>query len=210
MIVFVQSAPNRVAQAGSPDHLGDFLAPQRVVRPMDGLPWAADNDAFCGWSEERYVRMVRRIVRGVRCEGWSRPVFLTLPDVVADHEATMRRFHFWHRAIYCPEIPRAFVLQDGCERWGWRGVPWDYCEALFIGGSTEFKLSAFAREMVGWAKFKGMWVHMGRVNSVRRALYAREIGCDSIDGTGLTRFVRSKLLPVLAALDRESRQGRLL
>ena len=30
---------------------------------------------------------------------------------------------------------------------------------------------------------RGLWIHMGRVNSLRRLAYAASIGCHSIDGT---------------------------
>jgi hypothetical protein len=58
-------------------------------------------------------------------------------------------------------------------------------QALFIGGSTEWKLGAEARALAALAKNRGLWVHMGRVNSLRRLRYAADIGCDSVDGTYL-------------------------
>lgn len=44
---------------------------------------------------------------------------------------------------------------------------------------------------------------MGRVNSVKRMLYALRIGCHSCDGSGMARFPSSVLLPMLRALDTE-------
>ena len=46
------------------------------------------------------------------------------------------------------------------------------------------------------AKAHGKWVHMGRVNSLKRLQYAAAIGCDSADGTYLT-FGPAKNLPRL-------------
>jgi hypothetical protein len=57
--------------------------------------------------------------------------------------------------------------------------------ALFIGGTTDFKLSKEAREFVSICKEKNIWVHMGRVNSLRRMEIAKSWGCDSVDGTYL-------------------------
>lgn len=51
---------------------------------------------------------------------------------------------------------------------------------------TEWKEGAHARHLVWEAKERGKWVHMGRVNGESRVLYARDIGCDSVDGTYLT------------------------
>ena len=46
------------------------------------------------------------------------------------------------------------------------------------------------------AKARLKWVHMGRVNSLRRLRYASAIGCDSADGTYL-RFGPDVNLPTL-------------
>ncbi len=58
-------------------------------------------------------------------------------------------------------------------------------DVLFIGGTTEWKLGAEARAMVSAARRQRKWVHMGRVNSLRRFVYADSIGCHSADGTFL-------------------------
>ena len=65
------------------------------------------------------------------------------------------------------------------------GYPWDDFDALFIGGSTSWKLGPGAAAVAYDAKLRGKWVHMGRVNSLRRMRYAESIGCDSADGTTL-------------------------
>ena len=64
-------------------------------------------------------------------------------------------------------------------------MPWDDFDALFIGGTTDWKLGDGAAQLVREAKRRGKWVHMGRVNSLRRMIYAESIGCDSADGTML-------------------------
>lgn len=200
MVIFVQGRESKGRVASDADrYLGEFLVPTRICKPS-GVAWAADNNAFVGFNEVQFRSMLVRIVRGVRCEGWPAPAFVTQPDVVASHTETMKLFGYWNRVMCLPEINRAFVLQDGAELLGWRAVPWDYCEALFIGGSTEFKLGTFAAEMAHRARLMGKWVHMGRVNSVRRALYAQRIGCHSIDGSGLNRFPDAKLEPVIRHL----------
>ena len=74
------------------------------------------------------------------------------------------------------------MAQDGLEV---LPVPWESFDVLFIGGSTEWKLGPHARALIAEAKARGKWVHMGRVNSRRRFLYADLLGCDSVDGTYL-------------------------
>lgn len=85
-------------------------------------------------------------------------------------------------AIRTLGYPAALVAQDGLEH---LDVPWDDFDALFIGGSTEWKLGKAAARLVAEAKRRGKHVHMGRVNSRRRWSYAEHIGCDSVDGTFL-------------------------
>ena len=65
-------------------------------------------------------------------------------------------------------------------------VPWDDFDVLFIGGSTAWKLGSHMRRLATVANRRGMYLHMGRVNSLRRYRYAEAIGCDSVDGTYLT------------------------
>ena len=50
------------------------------------------------------------------------------------------------------------------------------------------KLGPEVEQLVAEARTRNVWVHMGRVNSLRRLAYAASIGCDSIDGTQSVRF----------------------
>ncbi len=147
-----------------------------------GIPWAADNDAFGAWDRGRYLDMVDALIDVPRC------LFLTVPDVVGDAVASRTRWDRWYPDLEPLGFPLAYVLQDGEA-----SPPWDDMAALFIGGTTLYKLSveaaAFARE----AKERGKWLHMGRVNTRRRFEYAASIGCDSIDGTNFVRWTDASL-----------------
>jgi hypothetical protein len=74
-----------------------------------------------------------------------------------------------------------------------------------IGGTTSWKLGPAAAALAAQARRRGLWVHMGRVNSLRRLRYAAAIGCQSVDGTFLA-FGPDRNLPELlgwlAALNR--------
>ena len=65
-------------------------------------------------------------------------------------------------------------------------VETDEMDALFVGGSTGWKLSDDAARLMHAARARGKWVHAGRVNSWYR--YA-QFKCkpDSIDGTHWTK-----------------------
>lgn len=157
--------------------VGALLTPFSQRSAPDGWTWAADNGCFgTQWNEQAWLRWLK-----------DRPepggaLFATVPDVVADHRGTMERWQRWHRVVSDIGYKAAFVLQDGADM---AELPWDDMGALFIGGTTEYKLSADARRIVCHAKSLGKWVHMGRVNSVRRIRIAHEWGCDSVDGTFL-------------------------
>jgi hypothetical protein len=64
------------------------------------------------------------------------------------------------------------------------------------GPLVEWKLGEAARDLTTQASVRGKWVHMGRVNSLKRLRYAEMIGCDSVDGTYLT-FAPDENLPRL-------------
>lgn len=111
-------------------------------------------------------------------------LFATLPDVVGDYAATFERSCSYVAKVRALGFPVAFVAQDGLEadRYIWRSMLAG-ADAIFLGGSTEWKLSPAAAELTAEAKARGLWVHMGRVNSYKRLAYASAIGCDSADGT---------------------------
>jgi hypothetical protein len=126
------------------------------------------------------------------CAGVPGCLFVAAPDVVGDAEKTFDLFDYWLPELKKRNLPVGFVAQDGIrlamiEPW------WSEIDALFVGGTTEFKLGSMARRIVWKARTLGKWVHMGRVNSESRLLYARSIGCSSMDGTQYSRFTNAYL-----------------
>lgn len=79
-------------------------------------------------------------------------------------------------------FPVALVLQDGQQD---VPIPWDEIDAVFVGGTDQFKLGRVAARLCQEAKARGKWVHVGRVNSLKRLRYSVSIGADSVDGTYL-------------------------
>lgn len=152
-----------------------------MVQPASNLPqagwvWAADNGCFTdSWSEEKWLRFLAKPHPRSGC------LFATVPDVVADHEATLERFFYYAGAVRDAAYPVAFVAQDGSED---GEVPWREFDALFIGGSTAWKMSQAAFELAMYANEKGKWVHVGRVNSIKRLAYWSNVA-NSADGTHL-------------------------
>jgi hypothetical protein len=107
-------------------------------------------------------------------------------EPIGDADATLEQFRAWH--LWLCHLPLAFVLQDGAERPG--RVPWDAAglAAVFVGGSTAWKLGPAAAALVGEARQRGLLAHMGRVCSARRIRYAQSIGCTSFDSSRYSRW----------------------
>ncbi len=188
MLILVHTAhPQAVAHSGP--GFGRLLSPRQFSRAYDtaeaGIPWAADNDCFQRLDPVAYRAMLNSIYGLQGCK------FVVAPDVVGDWEFTRTRFEAWYDELVACWQPIAYVIQDGQPR---DEVPWQRINALFIGGSTAYKLSSEAEQLGREAKRRGLWLHMGRVNSRKRFDYARAIGCDSIDGTKFSRW-RDRWLP---------------
>lgn len=157
-----------MCQPGNSNHLQIDLYPA----------WAADNACY-GQGErfdlDVYLSWLDTLPRR-KC------LFAVAPDVVGNATATIARSLPVLPQIRALKFPAAFVAQDGLER---MTVPWDAFDVFFIGGTTGWKLSPMALMLIWQAKAIGKPVHMGRVNSRKRFITARDMGCDTVDGTYL-------------------------
>lgn len=152
--------------------------------------WAADNGCFAqgdAFDAERWLEWLAGLGHQGSC------LFAVAPDVLADARATRIRSLPWLSRVRALGYPPAFVAQDGCESAAEAAQPpWDEFDVLFIGGTTRWKLSGHAAWVVTEAMRRGKWVHMGRVNSLRRIQAAKLMGCDSVDGTVLAFRARKQ------------------
>lgn len=144
-----------------------------------GVPWACDNDCFKRLSRKKYIRMIRAV------SGQPGLLWVAAPDVVANADATLLRFRLWRPTLDYYELPIAFVAQDGQED---RPLPWDAIRCLFIGGSTVWKEGPHATRLIHEAHDRGKWVHVGRVNTLRRYWLLSSLPVDSIDGTCFSKW----------------------
>jgi hypothetical protein len=156
------------------------------LRQKEHDEFAIDNGAFAGFRMQSFQHILER-------EGeWKHLCkFVVVPDVVGDARRTLEVFDHWKYKL--SGWPLALAAQDGIEN---LPIPWKFLSAVFIGGTTEFKLGSKAKAVIQAAKAMGKWVHAGRVNTPARYEYFEELGADSIDGTGLSRFthMREKFL----------------
>lgn len=136
-----------------------------------------DNDAFRTWKGGRPfddVVFFKALERA-----WSEittPMWVLVPDVVADRDGTLRNFDRYSGKIRAMGFRIAFAVQDGMTLGDVPDV-----DAVFVGGTTEWKWRTAA-----------MWcqqypTHIGRVNSLRLLCEAERIGAKSTDGSGWFR-----------------------
>jgi hypothetical protein len=175
------------------------LAPRSHERVLDGRVWAADTGCFN--SPEKYTDAGYLAWLGQRVVALDRCLFATAPDVVGDA---------WSRHM----LPRirslgyraALVAQDGIED---IAIDWDAFDVLFVGGTTDWKLSERAIGVMADAKRRGKWVHAGRVNSLRRLRLMQMAGADSADGTFVAIAPRTNIPRMEAWLRALARQPPL-
>lgn len=140
--------------------------------------FALDNGAFSRFDADGFMKMVsKHEPRRDLCR------FLAVPDVVGSAIRTIECFKHWQPRLI--KWPLAFVCQDGQEA---LEIPWTNLSAVFIGGSTVWKMSNHAAVIVKTAKVIGKWCHVGRINTPGRFEYFEDLGADSCDGTGLAQY----------------------
>jgi hypothetical protein len=160
--------------------LAAIITPKQPNKIPPNALWCADNGCFgrgypgdIGWFTWLHQ---------FTTEERSRCLFAVAPDVVGDARATVERSVPWLPEIRAAGYRPAYVLQDGQDEFC---PPWGLFDVAFVGGTTSWKFAAGLADLVHEAKLRGKWVHMGRVNSRARLIYAAMIGCDSVDGTYL-------------------------
>lgn len=158
-----------------PGKIGLLNTPRSFKPVPFYLEWALDNGCFKQWEPELFLKAL------MKTRTMKSPLFVVVPDVVGDAEATLKQWHKWAKKVVAFGVPLAFACQDGLEP---QDVPKEpvrpaYC---FIGGTVEWKLA-------NAHKFKGVctFLHVGRVSTGARLWWAEEIGADSVDGTGFFR-----------------------
>lgn len=179
MIVMLDTNKLDEAQAELGCAVEQLLTPlTRFKRQRVEHRFCVDNGSFARFDEQAFLALLAR-------EEAARDLcrFVAVPDVVGSAIRTAEVFERWRKKI--PQWPLAYVCQDGQET---IPIPWDDVAAIFIGGSTEWKLGKAAAACVKAARALGKWCHIGRVNTPGRFEYFEDLGVDSCDGSGLARY----------------------
>ncbi len=156
---------------------GQLLTP--LTRNSDaGGAYGIDNGAYSRFDAKSWRALVRRQLSSrERCQ------FLAMPDVVGNARRTLEIFH--QMAGDWVNWPLALVAQDGLEE---LGIPWDRIAAIFVGGTTEWKMSQVVTDILKAAAILGKHTHVGRVNTPARWLWFRDRNVDTCDGSGVSRY----------------------
>lgn len=176
---------------------GVIRTPAYYAMHVYNRKWILDNGLFTGKTSisDLFGYMDGMIDYRDTCE------FVVCPDVVGNCLHTMDWYRQFAWRIKARGWKVAFAAQDGQE-----SHPMPEFDALFIGGSTDWKLSTAADYCIREAQRRGKWVHVGRVNSQKRIRHFQLIGVDSVDGT-CPAFGPDKNIP---KLDRQLNQRVLM
>jgi len=133
---------------------------------------------FSGFDRKGFQSLLAR-----EWDSRSRCLFVAAPDIVGNARRTLELFDHWGPKL--EGWPVALVIQNGQED---LPIPWELIDAVFIGGDDKFKTSAEAEAVIKTARAMGKWSHVGRVNTPERVEKVMEMGCDSIDGSGIAQY----------------------
>lgn len=167
-----------------------ILVSARGVLRTEGFAYALDNGA---WTAH---------VRGEPFDGdafreavdqlGAAADWVVLPDVVGDCASTLRLSATW--APKLADHRRMLVLQDGVTSADVDAFRADHpLHGVFVGGSTTWKDANIPR-WSEWAHERDLVCHVGRVNTLGRLMACVEAKADSVDGSGISRFVEHALV----------------
>lgn len=155
-----------------------FTPLTRFANKRPDARFAIDNGAFSNFNRKAFESLLEREKsRRHLCR------FVAVPDVVGSARRTLEVFDHWYPQLNQWKL--ALVAQDGQED---LPIPWEFIDAIFIGGTTQWKESDNARAIVKAAKAIGKWVHVGRINTPARFAGFKEWGADSCDGSGIAQY----------------------
>ena len=165
------------------NYMGAVITPASGYKVNPSWDVIGDNGCFSKkWNEVRWLRWLENLAKQeVKLR------FVVCPDVVdlsgknETHFETLDLWHKWSPVIRDFGFDPCFVLQRGAK---YDNIPTD-TNYFFIGGDTGFKIGLDVQEIC-YHYYESKWIHMGRVNGIKRLKIARNFGCKSVDGTTLS------------------------
>jgi len=161
-----------------------LLVSARGVLRTEGFPYALDNGAWTAhqrgesFDVPAFERAVHELGDGA---DWT-----VLPDIVGAGHRSLAFSLAWLPRL-APLPGRLLIaVQDGLEPADVRPYLSDRV-GIAVGGSTEWKIKTVPM----WGKLAqetGCWLHVLRVNSVKRMALCQDARAHSFDGSGPSRF----------------------
>lgn len=161
---------------------GQLLTPLTRYTRWAEEKFAVDNGAVS--KKQEFDRSAFKSLLEREREHVKKCLFVCIPDVKGDARRTLEIY--FHRREFIPDgWPLAFVCQDGAEN---HTIPWSDIAAVFIAGTTEWKMSKYAAAIIRTATILNKHKHVGRVNTSKRWNHFEELGVDTCDGSGISRY----------------------
>ncbi len=164
----------------------------------EGFQYALDNGAWSAYTQGRpfddraFTSALRKLGAGA---DWT-----VLPDVVMGGAASLEMSIGWMRRVL-DETPRALLaVQNGMKASDVRPFIGERV-GIFVGGDTKWKEDTIG-EWSALGREAGCWVHVGRVNTVRRIAICTAEAVTSFDGSSASRW--AKTVPRMDAARRQT------
>jgi len=192
MIVLVTSGMKaHTKRVNETDMYGDLVTPRcrASITRTNGVI-GVDNDRF---NDNSYsdIEFMKLLIYLSKFKGKDRIKFVSAPDIPFNALGTFRDFYKWHTVIKeIFKLPIALVTQDGMTT---KSIDWDRLDAVFIGGTTEYKMSHESIKIIKKAQDLKKWVHVGRVNTAPRFTFFKMLNVDSIDGSSFSMFQEAQI-----------------
>ncbi len=177
--------------------MGHLYSPGATKGPHAFLPYALDNGCFMAtttegrtWDRSEFIAHLDWAASKPQS-----PLWVVVPDVVGDRDATLREWDQWAPHIERYGWPLAMAVQDGM-------IPGDVPAGVvcFLGGTTTWKRQNIWKFCQSLAR-----VHVGRINTEKWLWACHRAGAESCDGTGWYRGDKRQLAGLVRYLDRSSK-----
>lgn len=151
----------------------------------EGFPYAIDNGAWTAYQQQQPIDLVKfgklldKLGAGA---DW-----IALPDIVAGGLKSLDLSMEWKDRVLAVNPMVLLPVQNGMTV---RDVEGIVCPqvGIFVGGDDVFKLSMMA-EWADFARAKGAWCHIARVNTVKRIRKCALAGATSFDGKAASMYL---------------------
>jgi hypothetical protein len=164
----------------------------------ENMPYALDNGAWTAFQQgtpfDEGLFMKAVDLLGENAD------WIVLPDIVAGGMKSLEYSLAWLDKLRGLPSRLLIAVQDGMKMEDVREVL-NPAVGIFVGGTTAWK----EETAVMWgsvARRRNCYLHVGRVNSVRRIAICAAAGANSFDGSSVTRFAST-----LEPLDKATRQS---